>query len=133
MSDFYAVLKAELTNDPLARGYSSMTDADAAVSLNTANINRNRASMSALEISDNFDELEWNALAVADQDKILSILEQREIDPFGIWAKVFIAVFGASTTITNLQAARVEAISRAEELGLRKVKPGHVTDAKRLP
>ncbi|KKL54026.1 hypothetical protein LCGC14_2269550, partial [marine sediment metagenome] len=25
MSDFYAVLKAELTNDPLARGYSSMT------------------------------------------------------------------------------------------------------------
>ena len=132
MSDFYSILKAELTNDPLARGYSSMADGVAAASLNAVNINRNRASMSALEISSNFIEAEWNGLSSADQEKILSILGMGEVDPFGIWAKVFIAAFGASTTITNLQAARVETISRAEELGLGTVKDGHVTDARRL-
>ena len=33
----YSALKTELTIDPLARGYATMTDAQAAASLNTVN------------------------------------------------------------------------------------------------
>ena len=48
------------------------------------------------------------------------------LNPFGIEATIFNNVFGASNTITALQAARIEQISRATELSLGHVKVGHV-------
>ena len=46
-----AVLANELTNDPLARGYASMTDAEAAARLNTANRTVNRDKFSGDQAS----------------------------------------------------------------------------------
>ena len=41
----YDALKTELTEDPLALGYSGMTDQEVADSLNAVNRQRNRTSM----------------------------------------------------------------------------------------
>lgn len=128
---FYSALSDEITADPLERGYAGMDDAQVAASLNAKDRQRNRGSMTALEISANIDKADWDALSPADQDRILSVLSMGEIDPSGIWTDVFVSAFGeGSTTIGNLQAARVESISRAVELGLPIIDSAHVTDAR---
>ena len=61
MSD---ILKDELAGDPLARGYSGMSDAAAAIDLNTAYRTRGRASMSASEVYNAIDEADWTPRSV---------------------------------------------------------------------
>lgn len=112
------VLQAERTNDPLVRGYSGMTDQQFADSMNTADRDRNRTSMSGSEVLQAVDAAEYAALTVTDQQVFWGLLGIGELDPFGVEAQVVQDIFGASTTVTNLAAARVEQISRAEELGL---------------
>ena len=46
----YVALKSELTVDPLSRGYAGMTDAEAAIDLNTVYRERNRISMTGSEV-----------------------------------------------------------------------------------
>jgi hypothetical protein len=62
---------------------------------------------------------------------VWNILHLGNINPFGIEADLMQDIFGASTTITALQAARKENISRAEELGLGVVGAGQVEEARR--
>lgn len=127
----YLVLRSELLSDPLGRGYSGMTDAQAATDLNTAYRNRNRGTMTGSEVLNAIDKAEYNALATRQQDVVWNILALGVLNPFGVEAALFADIFGGgSTTIGALQAARVEAISRAWELGLPPMRPGHIGKAR---
>ena len=140
-----ADLKTELTDDPLTRGYAGMTDQEAADELNTSYRTRNRATMSGDEVAQQADPTEFNALDdgsvnnTADVKGHWLILCAREsIDPFATAnAQLVIAIFGAaSTSVANLQAVRVESITRAQELNDADpdfpvpVLPRHVTAAR---
>ncbi len=124
-------LKAELTADPLTRGYSGMSDQAAADDLNSVYRSRNRATMTASEVLNSVDVSEFNALTDAVQQRIWNVLAIGTINPFGREADLFVGAFGGgSATITALQALRVEAISRATELGLSRVREGTIQQAR---
>ena len=124
-------LKTELLDDPLARGYAGMNNVEAATSLNTVNRTRNKTSMTGSEVINNVDATEWGALTDIQQSKVWDIIHLGTLNPFGVEATLLIAVFGGgSDTIAALAAARVDAVSRGEELGLGLVRPGHVENAR---
>ena len=124
------VLQSEISGDPLGRGYSSMTSQEIADDINTEYRSRNRTFMTASEVANQMDATEWVALTIDEQREIWDVLHMGgDLNPFGIEATIFNNVFGASTTITNLQAARVESITRGVELELGHVKVGHVNMA----
>ena len=126
------ILKTELTSDPLTRGYSGMDDAAAAADLNTLYRKRNKERMSGSEILNEVVKSEFNALSAGDQQRMWDILHLGEVNPFGIEADMMIDIFGGgSSTISALQAARRDDISRGDELGIGLVKPGHVEEARR--
>ncbi len=133
------VLADELVNDPLVRGYLGMTDEEAAADLNTSYRSRNRTSMSGDEIAQQADPTEFNALDdgsttnTADvKSHWLALCGRETIDPFAnANVQLVIAIFGGgSTSVSNLNAARVESITRAVELGITFVKAGHVNVAR---
>ena len=126
-------LKTELTD---AR-YDGMTDEEAADDLNTPRIERNRTSMSRSEVMQAVAPAAYNALTGDDLVAFWGLLSVETLNPFGVEASVIIKLFGAgSATITALAAARVETISRAEELRDGSsvfpvpVRPRHVTAAR---
>ncbi len=131
-------LKDELAGDPLVRGYSGMTDEEAAADLNTSYRTRNRTSMSGDEIFQATDPGEFNALLTGsgntadDQGHWLAFCGRDTVDPFATAnVQLVISIFGGgSTSVSNLNAARVESITRGEELGLGLVKIGHVNVAR---
>ena len=126
-----AKLKAEITDDPLGRGYSEMTDAEIATSLNTEDRPDNKKTMTSSEVLNAVDITEWNALTDAQRQIIWDVLHIGEINPFGVEATIFIAVFGGgSDTITALAVARITYISRASELGQGITYLAHVTQAR---
>lgn len=125
------VLTDELTNDPLTRGYSGMTDAAAATDLNTAYRERNRGELSGTVIFNAITKSEFNALATADQQRVWNILHLGTINPFGLEADLFVDLFGGgSGTIAALQAIRKEPISHGGELGIGVVRAGNVQEAR---
>ncbi len=134
-------LKTELDNDPLGRGYSGMTDEEAAADLNTSYRSRNRTSMSGDEIAQAADPTEFNALPDGSQNNTsdtkshwLALCGRETIDPFATAnVQLVISIFGGgSTSVSNLNAARVESITRGEELpGVRSpVSAGQVLTAR---
>ncbi len=125
------VLRDELISDPETRGYAGMTDEQAAADLNTEYRQRNRASMTGSEVLNAIDETELNALSDANKNRVWQLLHLGELNPFGVEADLLIDVFTAgSVTITNLQYARKEDVSRAVELGLGFIYPGHIENAR---
>lgn len=125
------ILKDELANDPLTRGYASMTDETAADDLNSVYRSRDRTSMTASEVLNAVDNAEYTALANAAKDRLWQLLGIGDLNPFGVEATLMQSIFGAGATITALAAARVESITRAQELGLSPVKVGQVEEARR--
>lgn len=130
----YNVLKDELDNDPLARGYAGFTDEQASADLNTEYRNVPRASMNGDEIFAATDNAEFTGLTDHKQQlwvsftskDIINAYEQTNIDFLDF-------IFGpASTTKTTLSALREETVSRAVELGLGLVKVGDVQFARSL-
>ena len=128
-------LRDELLNDPLVRGYSTMTDQEAADDINTKYRTRNRTSMSGDEIAQQAVPADYDALDDSSANNTadvkshwLALCARESIDPFATAnEQLVISIFGAgSQTVINLQAARIEAVSRAVELGLGEVKSRHV-------
>ena len=112
------VLSDEIANDPLGRGYAGMTDQQAANSLLAVNRTRNRTTMTRQEV---YENIQTSALAAltALQVAQLNLALSDTVNPFGNAAQVFTNIFGGgSATITALAAARVESVSRSNELGL---------------
>ena len=142
------ILKDELAVDELVWGYNGpgvfnpgpgpMTDQEVADVLNTIHPapdtrTRDRTSLSASQVYNAIDQANWAALSPAAQQEIWDILHLGNVNPFGREAARFTSIFGAgSDTITALKAARVESITRAQELpGVRSpVKVGHVQVAR---
>ena len=126
-----SILSDELANDPNATGYSTMTDLDAADYLNAPNAPANRTAMSGSELLDNTDSTEYNSLTNVKRDQWLSLCGVDSIDPFGSAVQIVVNIWGGgSQTITNLQSARIETISRAQELGIGLVNEGDVSMAR---
>jgi len=125
-----SALEDELLNDPLGRGYSSFTNQQIQDSLRTKDRSRNRTSMSGREVAAEVVSSEYNALTADKKSQFLSLIGSEDLDPFGLAVTVVKDVFGAgSTTASNLSTARVETISREEELGVR-ASIGHIEDAR---
>ena len=128
-------LAHELSVDELGRGYSGMTDQQAADDLNTSYRTRNRTSMTGDEIAQAADPTEFDGLengaannTTDDQGHWLVLCARASIDPFATAnVQLVISIFGGgSTSVANLNAARVESITRAVELGLGEVKSRNV-------
>lgn len=126
-----ATLRDELSNDPLGRGYGTMTDAEVVADLTTASRTRQKASITGSDLWNHTDSTEFNALSETAQQRWLGLCGVDTIDPFGPAEDVAVNLFPAdSTTLSNLAAFRVEDISRATELGLGDVKPYDVQKAR---
>jgi hypothetical protein len=126
------VLSDELSNDPLGRGYSTMTDEEAASDLNTAYRSRIKSSMSGDEIFTQTDAAEFAGLTDHKRLAWVSWTGKDSIDPSNSVNVDYVKwVFGNdSTTVSNLAAAREESITRATELGLGRVREGEIQMAR---
>ncbi len=116
------ILEDEIAGDPLGRGYSAMTDQQLLDSLNAVNRSRDRAAMTRREIADTIPNGLYVALSDVDKSQLLTLFGGESNDgglnPFGFAMTVIQDVFGpASAAVTALTTARVESISRGEEIG----------------
>ncbi len=122
------ILRDELIGDPEGLGYpvSDQGAADLINSLTTGRT-RNRASMTGDEIAQQAVSTAYDALSdgsVANTADVkshwLAFCARASVDPFAnANEQLVISIFGSgSQTVLNLQAARLEPISRATELGL---------------
>jgi hypothetical protein len=126
-------LKAELTTDPLARGYANMDDEAAAVSLNTKNRQANRDTLETGLLLASIVLSEFTALTAA-QKQYLQLITAAPSLPLTSTLKTELgSIFPAgSATRTNFTALLKRTGSRAEELGLGNVTCSDVANAKRL-
>ena len=127
----YTALKTELAAGHPVTGAYDADDAVAADQLNAVNRTRNRTSMSGSEVLNAIDKTEYLALSDAMKQLVWNVLHIGQLNPFGVEATLLREVFGSSATITALNALRVQAISRAVELGLGTVPWAHVEVARR--
>ena len=126
-----AKLKAEITNDPQALGYLGKTDEQVCNLLNAETRSRHIELLSPSRILNSLVYSEFTTKTAAQQQLIWNVLHLGDINPWGVEATIFIAVFGAgSATIAALAAMRVEAISRSTELGIGRVEPGEIVEAR---
>jgi len=77
--------------------------------------------MTASQVANQIDVVELNALTADQQVRVWNVLHLGEINPFGVEVTLLEDIFGPSTTITNLKTARIERISRAQEIRIGKV------------
>lgn len=128
----YLILSNEITNDPLSRNYAAMNDIEVAASLNTENRTVNKTTMSGDEVFQATDSAEWGLLLEPAKSQWLAFCGRDSIDPYGAANVAFVqTVFGGgSATVTNLQALRVQTVSRAAELGLGTVTENNVFKAR---
>lgn len=125
-------LKTEITTDPVALGYAGKTDEAIADLLNRQNRTPNRDSISGGMIAANVIKSEYAALSAADKAYFNMLIPAVDMPLTTTLKTELAALFPAgSATRTNLAAAVKRTGSRAEELGLGRVTPSDVADAKR--
>lgn len=113
--------------------YASLTDAQVAESLNTANRPVTRTTIPAHEVLEATVVTEWAALSTAEKQRYALFVGAGDVNIAGTNTRAaFGAMFGAGTqTRANLIALQNGTpISRAAELGLEHVGPHHVTIAR---
>jgi hypothetical protein len=124
-----AVLKAELVNDPLGRGYAGMTDAAASGSLNNPDRQVDPETITPVTLLADMVRSEWQVLVADDKQYLSYLCSCASIDMRGAsQARAEItAMFPAgSATHTNLLASMTNLVGRGVELGLGFVSPGDV-------
>lgn len=126
------LLRAEITGDPLAIGYSGMNDAEVVTSINAPAHEENKTSLTNSEM---LAAIVPSALVGLTGDKatrVWGVLGMATIDPFGPAEDIFKDAFdNNSPTIVALAALRKRNVSRANVLGYPgKVKIGHVEQAR---
>jgi len=146
----YAILVAELRDDPLGRGYARMTDEQAAASLNETNRTRIvKRFVSWRGVATVLDDTEYAAVKTAVQqlaqssERVADMLKMLELPcdesgttgglDFGCdQVRGMIDVLpGVDDAVkAKLRALGEETISRAAELGLPKLRPGHIESAR---
>jgi hypothetical protein len=131
----YQNLKIELVSDPLARGYSGLSNQQAADSLNTANRPSTRTLVDTWEILEATVQAEYTAITSALKTQYQLYVSASRLDVSKPNTRsAFAAMFGASTTTrANLLALSTgPLVSRAVELGLGLVAPGDIQCARAL-
>jgi hypothetical protein len=124
-------LRDEIINDPLGRGYSGMTDDQIVASLNTVDRPRQRDSVPTPEIFEAIVASEYDSLSAAAKARVNILLGLPHVDPNGDNTVATLMAFPAgSATRAALMALREQNISRAQELGLGRIKPGYVAAAR---
>lgn len=130
----YVKLQAEITTDPMALGYAGKSDQQIADLLNSMGTGRviGRSIVPSQEIIEATVPGEWAALAAAEKQRYQTITGAGEVNLKGPNTRAMLgAMFGAGTqTRTNLVALQTKTVSRAEELGLGFIYPGHVAKAR---
>lgn len=129
---FYSTLALELATDPLGRGYASMTDEEVAADLNIENRDVIDPIISSAMLFNSIDPTEYSTLMDTKLvDLLLGVGEGIDAGPGTNARTVIVSAFGGgSTTVANLVEAATKTVSRAVEIGLGQVKPGHVGDAR---
>lgn len=127
-----AALKVELNAGHPDTGAYNADDELAAGQLNVVNRTRTRDTVTGSEILNATDDAEYGALAAGQKTDWLGLCGIESIDTASGVAKSMEAdLFGAGTTTrTSLAAVRSPAASRAVELGLGRIGPGNVTEAR---
>lgn len=126
-----AKLKAEITDDPVGLGYSGKTDEQVCDLLNSKTRSKHVELLTPTQILNAVVYSEWTVKTATQQQAIWNLLGMGALNPWGVEASIFTTVFGAgSQTIAALAALRVQAISRAEELGIETVAVGHINEAR---
>jgi len=130
----YNILIDELNNDPLSRGYVTMSDGERLASLSTANRDINVETVTGQDIFEAVVPSEYAVLSVDFKSLLYAIMGMGTIYVNGTNTKVaLLAMFGAGTTTrTNLAKLQVTKISRAVELGLGVLGLGHLQSAREL-
>ena len=130
----YQALKTELLAGHPGTGAYNADDQLAADELNALNISRNRTSMSGDEIFITADATEFAALSVDNRNLFMSFCGRSSIDPSATANKELVILLfgGGSTTVTDLNTARVETVSRSVELGFGNIRTGTVKFARSL-
>lgn len=134
------LLKVEIGSDPLARGYSGMSDSQVADSLNAQNRTRKLEYVAGWQIYEAVNETEFQALSTeAKKDTIREIYRLGDNIPVqaGRVKSNIMDLFGPGTTTRdNLVALAEPVASRAEELGIvgvgQLVEAVHVLKARAL-
>lgn len=127
-------LKNELTDDPLGRGYSGMTDQEATDDLNTAYRELTRERIETWEVIEATVASEWSALSDAEKERYSTFIAAGTLNPSGANTKqAFAAMFGLGTTTrVNLLALSKETVSRADELEIGIVTAARVASARAM-
>jgi hypothetical protein len=130
----YVALNAELLAGHPDTGPYNADDQLAADQLNLVNRTRNRTSMTGKEVKDQIDQADWDTRTEGQQQTLLSLFARDDLDPFGIDAHIFQeSMTGAvGTSVADLAAYRVEAVSRAVELGFGVVTAAEVETAREV-
>lgn len=130
----YVVLKSEITSDPALLGYAGKSDQEIADLLNSQATGRTivRTVIPSHEILEATVPGEWAALTAAEKQRYQTITGAGQVNLRGSNTRsALAAMFGAGTTTrANLIALQKVVVSRAEELGLGRVEPGHIGKAR---
>ena len=143
----YTILENEISNDPLSRGYASMTDQEVADDLNTAYRTKPDHSHKFLRdvaaATTDFDTLLPKLEAVTTPSVVEALVAMRTYAESGgldfAHAKTIAMLNQLATSGVITTAERDELLSlgkqpatRAEELGLPKPEAGHIASARKL-
>ena len=129
----YKALKTEVTTDPLALGYSAMTDQEVSDSLNNPGRPRERDIGSSHEVFEAIVPAEYASLDAAKKGRLSMILSMGEVKLSGANTRSALAgMFGAGTTRDNLIALQDDTpVSRAQELSLGSTGPGVIAEVRK--
>ncbi|MHC4354230.1 MAG: hypothetical protein ACYS0H_16110 [Planctomycetota bacterium] len=132
MADIVATA-AEISGDPLGRGYAGMTDAEALADLKTEYVTKDVVSVTGQQVFEAAVPAEFNALSAEQKTLFLGIVGMGTILVNGTNTKAALAaMFAATTTLTNLIALQTETISRETDLGLGNLREGDIQMARAL-
>lgn len=122
----YNILKIEIDNDPLGRGYSSMSNADVANDLNTSYRSVTKNKLSGSVIFNAIVPAEFSLLSDTQKQVVRDVFSLGDSVDIGPGTNARIALLGAFAAGTTTRANLINAVSapatRAQELGLGRVR-----------
>jgi hypothetical protein len=128
-----AALKAELDNDPEGIGYAGMSDVDVSEALNTRNRESDADTLQAGDLVAALHPKDVQAASSADRAYLQIVASAGTVPLTPTLKQGLKTVLGAqSDTLKELTRHMRQAASRAKELGLGRVTPSDVADARRL-
>lgn len=120
----YQILAAELA----LPAYAAMTDQEAADALNAKTIAVDVETISGSDVFEATTQADYAALTATQKNLYHAIMGMASVPVRGSNTRAaLLAMFGPGTqTRTNLSALQTRMISRAEQIGLGVVLPGHI-------